>query len=63
MPIGPAVADAAARLYRRLGRARGREADLLIAACAMVHEAPLWTLNPADFRDVPGLELYRAIRG
>jgi predicted nucleic acid-binding protein len=31
--------------------------DLAIAACAIVHGAALWTLNPQDFKDVPGLEL------
>jgi len=31
--------------------------DLAIAACALTHEAALWTLNPEDFRDIPGLRL------
>jgi predicted nucleic acid-binding protein len=31
--------------------------DLAIAACAIGHGAGLWTLNPDDFRDVPGLVL------
>jgi predicted nucleic acid-binding protein len=48
-----------AELYRGMSRARSREIDLAIAACALVREAQLWTLNPADFRDVPGLQLYR----
>jgi predicted nucleic acid-binding protein len=53
-------AEAAARaaaLYTRLPRPRGRDLDLAIAACAVVDEAALWTLNPKDFSDVPGLEL------
>ncbi len=36
---------------------RGRDLDLAVAACALVHEAALWTLNPGDFSDVPGLKL------
>ena len=49
----------AARLYARLPRARGREIDLAIAACAIAHGASLWTLNRSDFADIPGLELHR----
>ena len=47
----------AADLYARLPRPRGRDRDLAVAACALVHEAALWTLNPGDFSDVPGLKL------
>jgi len=47
----------AADLYGRLPRARGREIDLAIAACALTQGAALWTLNPADFKDIPGLTL------
>ena len=53
-------AEAAARaaaLYSNLSRSRRRAADFAVAACALVNEAALWTLNPADFRDVPGLRL------
>lgn len=57
--FGHREAARAAQLYRTLPRARGREFDLGVAACALVHEASLWTLNPGDFRDVPGLTLYR----
>jgi predicted nucleic acid-binding protein len=32
--------------------------DLAIAASALTHGARLWTLNAADFRDIPDLELY-----
>ena len=49
----------AARLYRSLPRSRGREIDLMIAACAIRHDAELWTLNAADFKDIPGLRPLR----
>ena len=58
--FGASEAAAAARMYRRLTRARGRDMDIAIAACAIEHGARLWTLNPADFHDLPGLELYEA---
>lgn len=57
--FGAAEARVAADLYRRVGRARGREIDLAIAACALVREAPLWTRNELDFDDIPGLELFQ----
>jgi predicted nucleic acid-binding protein len=38
-------------------RGRGREIDPAIAAVAIVREAGLWTLNTADFKDIPGLQL------
>jgi toxin FitB len=57
--FGESESRAAARMYRTVRRARGREADLAISACAIVHGAQLWTLNPHDFRDIPGLRLYR----
>jgi len=46
-----------AELYRSLKRARGREIDLAIAACAIIRDASLWTLNVADFRDIRQLRL------
>ena len=58
LPFGPAEAARAAQLYISLPRGRGREIDLAIAACALTLGAPLWTLNPRDFRDLTGLELY-----
>jgi predicted nucleic acid-binding protein len=64
-PSGSAVvfaaedATLAARLYRAVRRARDREADIAIAACAIRHDAELWTLNAADFKDIPGLRLLR----
>jgi len=58
LPFGAEEARTAARLYREARRPRGREIDLVIAACAMTWEGALWTLNPADFRDIPGLRLH-----
>ena len=55
--FGPAEAAVAARLYQQVTRARGREIDLAVAACAVANGAAVWTLNPADFRDVPNLRL------
>jgi predicted nucleic acid-binding protein len=60
IPFGPDEASVAARLYREVGRPRGREVDLAIAACALTWNAALWTLNGTDFRDVPGLRLWKA---
>lgn len=59
VPFGAREAALAGQLYRSVRRARQREVDLAVAACALSHEAALWTLNPGDFRDVPGLSLYR----
>lgn len=47
----------AASLYKQVSRPRGREVDLAIAACALAAGGALWTLNAADFRDIPGLRL------
>lgn len=55
--FGHREASLSADLYRSLKRARGREIDLGIAACAIVRDAGLWTLNVADFRDIPQLRL------
>jgi predicted nucleic acid-binding protein len=58
LAFGSEEAAEAARLYESLPRPRGREIDLAIAASALTHEALLWTLNEADFRDIPRLLLY-----
>ena len=57
--FGPEEAAAAAALYRVVRAPRGREIDLAIAACAIRWNAALWTLNIKDFRDVPGLNLFK----
>ena len=57
VPFDAEAAAQAAELCTRLPRPRGRDLDLAVAACALVDEAALWTLNPNDFGDVPGLRL------
>jgi len=59
LPFGAREAARAADLYRSVARARQREFDLAVAACAMVDGAALWTLDAADFLDIHGLELFR----
>lgn len=58
LPFGPDEAAVSARLYTEVGGARGREVDLAIASHAIVRNAAVWTANPADFRDLPGVELH-----
>lgn len=57
IPFGPEEAALSAELYRTVRRPRGREIDLAIAACAILRNAALWTLNTVDFADVPRLKL------
>lgn len=56
--FGDREAGLAAELYSRVKRPRGREIDLALAACAIARAGALWSLNRADFADLPGLELY-----
>jgi predicted nucleic acid-binding protein len=53
--------DAAADSYRMIveaaGYSRRKLLDRMIAAQALVHHATLVTQNPADFQDIPGLDL------
>jgi predicted nucleic acid-binding protein len=57
VPFGPDEAAEAARLYDRVPLSRGREIDLAIAACAILREAELLTLNASDFDDILNLRL------
>jgi len=57
--FGIREATIAAEIYGRVKSPRRREIDIAIAACALAQGAALWTLNPQDFRDIPGLELAR----
>lgn len=58
LPFGPDEAAEAAGLYSAVSRPRGRELDLAIAAHALVRGAAVWTLNAADFEDLPGIVLH-----
>lgn len=53
--------DQAADVYRSIieavGFSRRKMADRMIASQALVADATLVTLNPSDFRDIPGLKL------
>jgi predicted nucleic acid-binding protein len=55
--FGAAEAALASRIYKQVPRARGREIDLAVAACAIASGGAIWTLNPNDFRDIPDLRL------
>jgi predicted nucleic acid-binding protein len=59
IPFGSVEACVAADVYKKVKRPRGREIDIAIAACAIAHNARLWTVNPNDFKDIPNLELLR----
>ena len=59
LAFGPLEAAVSAQLYKTVNRPRGREIDLAIAACALVREAELWTLNQADFSDIHQLRMAR----
>ena len=58
LPFGHHEAGLASELYKTVRQPRGREIDLAIAAHALAKDAGLWTLNTADFRDIPGLRLW-----
>jgi predicted nucleic acid-binding protein len=58
VPFGDDEARIAASVYGSVSRPRRRQSDLVIAACAIARQASLWTLNTADFDDIPGLKLY-----
>jgi predicted nucleic acid-binding protein len=62
IPFEAQDARVSAEIYRSAGRARSREIDIAIASIAIRHNAPLWTLNPHDFEDIPRLRLFRPRR-
>lgn len=60
MPVlafGDADADEYRKIVEAAGYSRRKLLDRMIAAQALVHRATLVTQNPADFQDIPGLDL------
>lgn len=51
------AADAYRDIVEIAGYSRRKLLDRMIAAQALVHRAAVVTQNPADFRDIPGLEV------
>jgi len=51
------TAAAYGRIVSATGYSRTNVLDRMIAAQAIVHRATLITMNPADFRDIPGLAM------
>ena len=52
-----AAADAYGAIVEAAGYSRRKLLDRMIAAQALVHHATLVTQNPADFQDIPGLDV------
>jgi predicted nucleic acid-binding protein len=63
LPISLVVAQRVARLrvflQRQGRRTRSRALNLIIAATALEHDLTLVTRNTDDYRDIPGIKLYR----
>ena len=57
LPFDEVAADAYRAILETVGYSRRKLLDRMIAAQALVHHATLVTLNPADFQDIPGLQL------
>lgn len=61
LPFDAAAARAFGRVaasLRQAGRKHtARAYDAMIAATALANELPVYTANPADFRDIDGLEV------
>jgi predicted nucleic acid-binding protein len=57
MDFDAAAAEAYGGIVAAAGHSRRKLLDRMIAAQALVHRAVLVTLNPDDFRDVPGLQI------
>jgi tRNA(fMet)-specific endonuclease VapC len=55
LPFTSVEAIAYGRIVERCGYSRPKLIDRMIAATAIVADATLITLNPRDFRDIPGL--------
>ena len=57
LPFDRASAEAYGRIVKSAGYSRRKLLDRMIAAQALVQDATLVTLNAADVRDIPGLQL------
>jgi len=57
LPFDEAAADAYRTIVEAAGFSRRKILDRMIAAQALAHQATLVTMNPDDFRDIPGLDL------
>lgn len=57
VPFGMAEAQIYGRIVAMLGFSRAKNLDRMIAAQAIAAGAAVATLNPRDFRDIPGLSL------
>jgi tRNA(fMet)-specific endonuclease VapC len=57
LPFTPREARVYGEIVGRAGFVRSRITDRMIAATALTAGLPLATLNPRDFRDIPGLAL------
>lgn len=57
LAFGDADAEASGAIVQTAGYCRRKLLDRMIAAQAIVNRATVVTQNPADLRDIPGLEL------
>jgi tRNA(fMet)-specific endonuclease VapC len=57
IPFGEQEAEAYSRIISELGFSRRLIIDRMIASQALVAGVALATLNPRDFRDIPGLNV------
>lgn len=57
LPFDDAAADSYRSIVAVAGYSRRKLLDRMIAAQALVHRAILVTQNPADFLDIPGLDV------
>jgi tRNA(fMet)-specific endonuclease VapC len=59
IPVAERCGRTRARMQGQGRRIRARALDLIIAATALEHDLTLVTRNTDDYRDVPGIKIYR----